>query len=106
MEGAQRPRSIITMETIFRIVIFSLPFIVSLLTFYWLGRKALKLPHIVGKGLMLAVIAGGIVFTIWQLVESAGNIFSDHGFNFKVIFINIWFFVAAAIIHAFAAPEK
>ena len=106
MEGTQCSRTIIAMESIFRITIFLLPFIVCLLTFYWLARKALQLAGTAGKVLMLAVVAGGVGFTIYQLVLSAGKMFSDHGFNFKVIFINIWFFVAAAIIHAFASPEK
>jgi len=94
------------MESFFRITLFSLPFIVCLLTHYWLMRKALTLPSKAATVLMLAVIVAGVGFTLWQLWDSLGKVFSDHGFNFRVIFINIWFFVAAAIIHAFATPEK
>jgi cytochrome c oxidase assembly factor CtaG len=94
------------MEFVYRIMIFSLPFVVSLITFFWLGRKTIPVPNRIVRILAFAVIAAGIYFTAWQFTMSYERALRDDAFNFKVIFFNIFFFIAVAILIALGTPEE
>ena len=94
------------MEYAYRILVFSFPFLLSFIAYVWLSRKAMAAENKLIRILTLVVIAAGIIFTAWQLMLSYRNALQDNGFNFKVIFFNILFMVAIAIILAFGTPEE
>lgn len=94
------------METLYRLLIFSLPFIVSIVTYIWLIKKTRQTPGKVSRIISFIIIAAGLLFTAWQFYlyyDIAGR---DDSFNFKVIFFNILFYVAIAIVLAFGTPEE
>jgi hypothetical protein len=94
------------MEFAYRILVFSFPFIVSLVAYFWLSKKTLAATNKIVKILCFIVIAAGIGFTFWQLMLSIKKALQDDGFNFKVIFFNILFMVAISIILAFGTPDE
>jgi len=94
------------MEFAYRILVFSFPFLLSFAAYVWLSKKAMAAENKLVKILTFVVIAAGIVFTAWQLMLSYSKALQDDGFNFKVIFFNILFMVAIAIILAFGTPEE
>lgn len=93
------------MEFAYRILVFSFPFLLSIAAYVWLARKTLLAEYKFVRVISFAVIAAGILFTAWQLMLSYEKALRDDGFNFKVIFFNILFMVAIAIILAFGSPD-
>ena len=94
------------MEFAYRILVFSFTFLLSFAAYVWLSKKALAAENMLARVLTFLVIAAGIVFTVWQLMLSYSKALQDDGFNFKVIFFNILFMVAIAIILAFGTTEE
>ena len=94
------------MDNVYRILVFSVPFLVSFIAFAWLSRKTLAVQNKVVRVLAFILIVVGIIFTAWQLMLSFPNALRDDAFNFKVIFFNILFMVAISIILAFGTPEE
>lgn len=94
------------MEYAYRILVFSFPFLLSFIAFVWLSKKTMAAENKLIRILAFTVIAAGIIFTAWQLVLSFRRALQDDGFNFKVIFFNILFMVAIAIILAFGSTEE
>jgi hypothetical protein len=94
------------MEFVYRVLVFSFPFIISIAAYVWLARKTLLAENKIIRVLCFIVIGAGIFFTGWQLMLSYDKALRDDGFNFKVIFFNILFMVAVSIILAFGTPEE
>jgi hypothetical protein len=94
------------MEFAYRILVFSFPFILSVIAYVWLSKKTMVVENKTVRILSFLVIAAGIIFTAWQLMLSYTKALQDDGFNFKVIFFNILFMVAIAIILAFGTPDE
>jgi cation transport ATPase len=94
------------MEFLYRIMVFSFPFVLSMAAFIWLARKVADLKTMVPKILGFITIAAGIFYTGWQFMISYERALKDDSFNFKVIFFNIFFMVAVAILLALGTPEE
>lgn len=94
------------METAFRIFMYLFPFAVSLSLYYWMLKRALKVPVALYRVLALVIISGGILYTLFKIVTSASGILTNDNFEFAIFIVTVAVLALAAITMALGEPEK
>ncbi len=93
------------METAFRLFMYSLPYALSLTGYLWMFRKARRVPHKAARIIALAIVVGGFVYTLYQLVTSISGALTDDRFHFTILIITVFVLFFAAIAMAVGEPE-
>lgn len=94
------------METVYRLFMYLFPFAFSLALYVWMFRKASLVPKKIYRGVALAIIVAGIGYTLYRIVATIGNVFTDDRFHFGVMIVTIVVLAVASIIMTVGEPEK
>ena len=93
-------------DTIFRIFMFLVPYVLCFAGYIWVGKKAWRAPHGIGRIIALLFVIGGAGYTIYTLIRSAGGILTNDNFEFVIIIVSVFVLFFASIALAIAEPEK
>lgn len=94
------------MEIVYRLFMYIFPYAISLALYTWMFRKAGRVPHKVYKSIALAIVVGGVAYTIYSIVKTAGAVFTDDNFHFQIMIVTIVVLFFASIAMALGEPEK
>lgn len=93
-------------DNIFRVFMFSLPYALCLAAYIWVGKKALAVPNKVARIIATAIVAGGLGYTLYKLVRSAGTVFTNDNFEYIIIIVTVGVLFFASIAMALGEPEE
>jgi len=94
------------LDTVFRVFMFILPFVLCLAGYYWVGRKVWKAPAGTAKIIAMVFVAAGAAYTLYKLIRSVGSIMKNDNFEYAIIIITVFVLFFASISLAMAEPEK
>ena len=94
------------METAYRLFMYIFPYALSLALCIWMLRKASGVPHKVFKSIALAIVVGGIGYIVYDIVKTAGKIFTDDNFHYQIMIVTVAVLFFASIMMALGEPEK
>lgn len=94
------------MDSIFRVFMFLFPFAVSITLYIWVGKKAWRVPNIAARIIAMLLVIGGLGYTLYKLVGSAGGIMTNDNFEYIIIIVTIGVLFFATISMALGEPEK
>ena len=93
-------------DNIFRVFMFVMPFALCLAAYVWVGRKALRVPQPAARIAAVAVVAGGLVYTLYRLVIALRTMFASDNFEYIIIIVTVVALAVASIIMAIGEPEE
>jgi hypothetical protein len=94
------------MDTIFRIFMFILPYALCIAGYIWVGKKAWRVENKIAKAIALAILAGGLGYTLYKMISAIGGIMTNDNFEFAIIIITVFVLFFASIAVAIGEPEK
>ena len=94
------------METFYRLFMYIFPYAISLALCIWMFRKASRVPHKLYKSIALAIVIGGLGYIVYDIVKTAGAIFTDDNFHYQVMIVTVAVLFIASIVMTLGEPEK
>jgi hypothetical protein len=94
------------METIFRLFMYIFPYAVSLSLYIWIFRKALKVPQKGYRIAAVAIVVGGLAYTLYEIVRTIRKALTDDNFHFAILIVTIIVLFFASIAMAFGEPDS
>ena len=94
------------LDTVYRIFMFVLPFALCMAAYVWVGRKALRVSNQTAKIVALVIVAGGMGFTLYRIILTAGSFMKNELFEYLVIIVMVAVLALASIVMALGEPEK
>lgn len=92
-------------DNIYRVFMFVLPFAICLAAYVWVGKKALRVPQKAARIGALAVVCGGLVYTVYRLIKAIGTAFANDNFEYIIVIVTVAVLALASIIMAIGEPE-
>lgn len=94
------------LDNIFRVFMFMLPFAICVAAYVWVGKKAVQTTNRVTKTAALVIIGGGLAYTLYRLVRTAGTAFTNDNFEYLIIIVAVAVLALASIVMAVGEPEE
>ncbi len=96
----------IVLDNIYRVFMFILPFAICFATYVWMGKKAWRVQQKTARMIALIVIAGGIAFTMYRMVVSVVDVFTNDIFEYIALLVMVAVLALASIVMAIGEPEE
>ena len=96
----------IVLDNIYRVFMFILPFALCFAAYVWMGKKAWRVQQKPARIIAVAVIAGGIAFTLYRMVRSAVDVFTNDIFEYIALLVMVAVLALASIVMAIGEPEE
>lgn len=102
LKHANRPS---LMDTVFRIFMFLFPYALCVAAYIWVGKKALRVPQPAARIIALAIVAGGLGYTVYRFVKEARKALSNDNFEYIILIVMVVVLAIASIVMAIGEPE-
>jgi heme A synthase len=94
------------METIFRLFMYIFPYALSFAAYFWMFRRAQRVPHKTAKAVAIAIVVAGLGYTLYHMATTISRALTDDRFHFFILIITVFVLFFSSIAMAFGEPEK